>query len=327
MNTDFDALVRESMRRFTDGIEFSQSLADRAGQRVRQRRRRTRRLALVSSAAGAGSLIAASVTLGLPLTASGPPHRVTGIQTTARVIQRVDSALAAVQASRPVEAVIARGFPDVAINLDGPYQARVGTARMWSRAGQVHIAYFAPDGKLVAGVRDSYSRGTSVVTTVDYQHRTWLRSRSHYGGSARLRAEPAGCLFSVVAQSPAQAASQIRRLLHCDHVTIAGRQRIDGIAAIKIVLHVVRSKHRICTAGSGSIGPTKSTFHCTAWTNISRPGGILWVASSDYLPVRFKPTGLPKASSIGRMDFRWLPPTRANLARLQMPIPAGFRHI
>ena len=326
MNTDFDALVRDSMRTFTEGIEYPPPLTDRARQRVRRRRRRTRRLALVTSAAGAGGLIAAGVTLGLPLTASGPPHRVTGIQTTARVIQRVDAALAAVQANSPVEAVIARGFPGARVSVGGPYQVRIGTARMWSRGDVGHIAYFAPDGRLAAGFRSSVTHGTFVATGIDYQHRTWWRSRSRTGASTDQGA-PATCIFRPVAQSPAQAASEIRRLLHCDHVRVAGRQRIDGVAAIKIVLQVVPSKHRTCTSGTGSIGPTKTTWHCTSWTNVSRPGGILWVASSDYLPVRFEPAGLPKSVAIGRMDFRWLPPTQANLARLQMPIPAGFRRI
>ena len=61
-------------------------------------------------------------------------------------------------------------------------------------------------------------------------------------------------------------------------------------------------------------------------------GTTIWVDPSSYLPVRL--TGrvqliLGGAAKQGTttltVDFRWLPPTSANLKELTAPIPKGFR--
>ena len=84
--------------------------------------------------------------------------------------------------------------------------------------------------------------------------------------------------------------------------TVAGRQWVDGVDAIKLTGHM----------------PVAGT--------------TIWVDPSGYLPVRL--TGrvqliLGGAAKQGTtpltVDFRWLPPTRANLRELTAPIPKGFR--
>jgi hypothetical protein len=71
-----------------------------------------------------------------------------------------------------------------------------------------------------------------------------------------------------------------------------GRQRVDGIDAVKI------------TGGKALVA--------------------LWVNPATYLPVR-------AISRFGRgraqTDFRWLSPTRARLFRLSVRVPAGFRQV
>ena len=65
----------------------------------------------------------------------------------------------------------------------------------------------------------------------------------------------------------------------------------------------------------------------------SRPGSpvskTVWVSQSTYLPVR-----VVVRLSFGKLpgreqtaDFTWLPQTAQNLAKLTVPIPAGFRHV
>jgi hypothetical protein len=52
--------------------------------------------------------------------------------------------------------------------------------------------------------------------------------------------------------------------------------------------------------------------------------GTLWANANTFLPVRLVSHGRHFSFQI---DFRWLAPTAANLARLHQPIPAGFRHV
>jgi hypothetical protein len=80
---------------------------------------------------------------------------------------------------------------------------------------------------------------------------------------------------------------------------VAGRQRVDGIEAIELT---------------------------------SRPGSLIsetiWVSPDTYLPVRVivhSPPGMPVFQQTA--DFTWLPPTAQNLAKLTVPIPAGFRKV
>jgi hypothetical protein len=86
--------------------------------------------------------------------------------------------------------------------------------------------------------------------------------------------------------------------------TVAGRQRVDGVDAIKLTGH-------------------KPAAEAT-----------IWVDPSSYLPVRL--TGRVQLISGGTdeqdagtltIDFRWLPPTSANLKELTAPIPPGFREV
>jgi len=50
----------------------------------------------------------------------------------------------------------------------------------------------------------------------------------------------------------------------------------------------------------------------------------LWADASTYLPVRLVSHGRHYGFQI---DVRWPAPTKANLAHLHQPIPAGFRHV
>ena len=57
---------------------------------------------------------------------------------------------------------------------------------------------------------------------------------------------------------------------------------------------------------------------------------VFWVDPATYLPVRDVTTISPPAT--GRVttitdDFRWLPPTPANLADLDVRIPPGFTQV
>ena len=50
--------------------------------------------------------------------------------------------------------------------------------------------------------------------------------------------------------------------------------------------------------------------------------GLLWIDAHTYLPIRMV-TG-SASTGIGVLEFRFLPPTAANLALLRVPIPPGY---
>jgi hypothetical protein len=80
---------------------------------------------------------------------------------------------------------------------------------------------------------------------------------------------------------------------------VAGRQTVDGTEAIELK---------------------------------SRPGSpifeTIWVSPQTYLPVRVVVSSAPGAPTVRQTaNFTWLPPTAQNLAKLTVPVPAGFRKV
>ena len=103
---------------------------------------------------------------------------------------------------------------------------------------------------------------------------------------------PASSLPSTVARS-------LRTAVSCGTLTVAGRQSVDGIEAIKLT---------------------------------SRPGSFIsetiWVSPSTYLPVRVVVRSASGAPAVQQTaDITWLSLTAQNLAKLTVPIPAGFRKV
>ena len=103
---------------------------------------------------------------------------------------------------------------------------------------------------------------------------------------------PASTLPSPVARS-------LRTAVSCGTLTVAGRELVNGVEAIKLT---------------------------------SRPDSFIsetiWVDPSTYLPVRVVVRSAPGSPVIEQTaNITWLPPTAQNLAELTVPIPAGFRHV
>jgi hypothetical protein len=130
-------------------------------------------------------------------------------------------------------------------------------------------------------------------TLVLYPRQSWAR----YGTAQGSAVVPSfACrtygtyFFALSLWEPADLSSVIESGLQCGAFHVAGHQRVDGIDTIKL-------------------------------TGISdgRPAFTLWVDARTYLPVQMTGSGVV-------MQFRWLPPTQANLAQLTGTIPPGFHH-
>jgi hypothetical protein len=339
MNADVEDLLREGMERFTGDLRAPAGLTSRAA------RRRRRRLALRSAtgvavlAAGAVALVAVVVPGAADNGAGGP------VVTAAYVVKHVDSALNAAEPSAIAQMTVTTQGAVIAGGA-----AKTTTTKEWSYGDRWRSVTYSQAGHPV------YDEGSSVsaaYTVVSYLTRTWARQarlrrlaapeigphgcgpvaagppgpsasptapkRPAIGAPAGPAGGPPGprqpavpLLFqfglpgvgfaatSLFASSPpATVARDLRTAISCGALTVAGRQRVDGIEAIELTSR-----------------------------RISLISETIWVTPGTYLPVRVVVRSAPGAPGLRQTaDITWLRPTAVNLARLTVPIPAGFRQV
>ena len=116
---------------------------------------------------------------------------------------------------------------------------------------------------------------------------------------------PPVCQMGLAAPSGSNWRAVLSKLLSCGLFHLDGRQQVDGVEAIKLVSVPQRSL------------PARET---------------VWVNAATYLPVRVNAGWVPSHGprSVITYDYRWLPPTKANLATWhaavrRATIPPGFR--
>jgi hypothetical protein len=314
MNSDVENLLREGMERFTSDLRAPAGLA----RRVAQRRRR--RLALRSAAGVAAALTAGAVALvavGVPGGIGGPAVAA------AAVVQRVDSALSAAEPGEIAQITVTTST----VKPGGTTVTT--TAEEWSYGDQWRSVTNSPTGQ---PVYDEGFSTSSIYTLVSYKTRTWARQPAlgrpfapGYGSRScepllaagqalgpggpvlpPQRPVPAPLLFplglpgigSFVSSLPATVARALRTAVSCGTLAVAGRQRVDGIEAIELT--------------SRQNSPVSET---------------IWVSPGTYLPVRVVVRSAWYGAVRQTADITWLRPTAQNLAKLTVPIPAGFRRV
>ena len=310
-----DSLGRATFERITGGPSRRAQAAGRSSAPARMTRpigERHRRLALRWMAGLAAALAAGAVVL---VTVVLPGATQNGVDAAAYVVKRVDSALNAAEPGEIAQMTITtRG-----IEMYGG-TAVTTTAQEWSYGDQWRLIATSRGGH---PVYDEGFSSSSVYTVVSYQARTWARQPG-LGGPAGYSftpaAVPVGCgpapgrpvatlpvLFAFglpgirasAGSPPATVARDLRAAVACGALAAAGRQRVDGIEAVKLT---------------------------------SRPGSLIsetiWVSPGTYLPLRVAVRPAPGAPGPWQTaDITWLAPTAQNLARLTVPIPAGFREV
>jgi hypothetical protein len=316
MNQDFDEMVRDSMTWFTEGVGVPPGIAARA-RREQRRRLRTRIGWLASGTAvtGAAAVTAVALTVGSIADGGIAPHHhgdaAHVVQTTAMVISRVERALATAASGKPV-AYTRQTNHGVKLFLAPPHgkviRVHGNVMQTWSRGPRQHVVVGTPDGTPALSTVTDNRSGKSVQTIISYQERAWWRGTYQVPTTTK----PAiGCRIGAIDRTPAQWAREVKKLLSCG-AAVAGRQRVDGVAAIRLRLS---SSYRRACAGSNDGGRCHPVP--VGWT------GTLWANAKTFLPVRLRSHGDRFSFQI---DFRWLAPTAANLAKLHQPIPSGFRH-
>jgi hypothetical protein len=247
--------------------------------------------------AAAAALAAAAVALAaieLPDGTEGPAAAA------ASVVKRVDSALSAAGPGEIAQMTVASsGGTGV-----------VTTTKEWSYGDRWRAVTYSPAGHPV------YDEGSSTAFSyiaVSYPTQTWARQPGspdapvpgssgceRVAGALPLLLQPGlpGTGFSASSR-PATVARELRAAISCGTLIVAGRQRAGGVEAIKLA-----------SSPDSQIPET------------------IWVSPDTYLPVRVVARAAAKPGAPWlTADITWLRPTGQNLAKLTVPIPAGFRQV
>jgi hypothetical protein len=229
----------------------------------------------------------------------------------AYVIKNVSSALSAAEPGTIAQMTVTTSGPA----LPG-VKSTTTTAEEWSNGSEWRSVTYSSPG------HPAYDEGfssTSGYTLVSYPTKTWARQPGlgqpaappSGAPSARHSCGPAIGAFPVlfrlglpgtstsVSSLPTTVATALRTAVSCGSLTVAGRQTVDGTDAIEL------------TSRAGS--PIAET---------------IWVSPSTYLPVRVVVRSASATPGFQQTaDFTWLAPTAQNLAKLTVPVPAGFRQV
>jgi hypothetical protein len=297
MNTDVEELLREGMERYTADLRAP------AGLTFQVARRRRRRLARRSLTGGAAALAAGAAALAVLVPNINGAAR--PAVDAAYVIKNVSNALSAAEPGTIAQMTVTTS--------GGPGGAT--SAEEWSNGNEWRSVTFSSPGHPI------YDEGFSTAsgyTLVSYPTKTWARQAGvgqpaapAFGTPPAKRAcGPVVGAFPVLfrlglpgtstspSSLPTTVATALRTAVSCGTLTVAGRQTVDGTDAIEL------------TSRAGSL--------------ISE---IIWVNPDTYLPVRVVVHSPYTPGLQQTADFTWLPPTAQNLAKLAVPVPAGFRQV
>jgi hypothetical protein len=318
MTHRIEEMLREGFDRLTADARAPAGMVGRA-----QERNRRRRIASLSATAGTAVLAAAAITIAMAVPRSGPAPRV---QTIAYVTSRAQQALAGVAQAQAIEEVRATArngtFGFTVLNMAlSKVQNPAGSAvlpgvlggvkaqRMtsWFYQGLVLQEGLSAAGKLVftasiGTVTSPAGKQVPEAYGAAYPVRTRWRSPLT-GRSAKLPGLT--CASAFPGSATPRLRATILKALSCKLFALDGHEQIGGVSAIRLVMNPPPGL------------PARET---------------LWLDASTYLPLRTSTAFLSSRGRVGLLvqDYRWLPPSRANLATLhaairRATIPSGFR--
>jgi hypothetical protein len=175
----------------------------------------------------------------------------------------------------------------------------LGVTKIWAGDGKLRIERFTRAGKLSSDFGSSTTRTAFTQVTVNYSDKTWARAS---GPPVASPTTPSFTCASVSAEfgiyvNPSREAAWLRTAVSCGTLKADGTATVDGVSAIKLVMASVKVKGASLT---------------------------LYVSPKTYLPVRLMSISAGH-SHVMQADYQWLPPTTANLAKLDLPaVPRGF---
>jgi hypothetical protein len=170
----------------------------------------------------------------------------------------------------------------------------------WFLGVRYRAITLTPSGGPQTDFGDDVGFRAETQVNVDYQKRTWWRLvRPELPTSPPVQdsnsCSDAG--FNSQPTSAPEMAAQIRTEVACGLLKAAGNGFVDGVWTVKL---------------TGVSAGLRETY---------------WIDTTTYLPVRIVTAVADGGKSGEQADIQWLPPTAANLAKLTVPIPAGFAEV
>jgi hypothetical protein len=327
MDSDVEELLREGMGRFTRDVRAPAGLVQRAA------RRRRRRWAVHIMAGGATAMTAAAVAVAAVVVPAAPGLRGSVVET-AYVVHRVNRALDAAQPGEMAQmkiTTVSAGAPGGA--------ATTTTTEEWSYGDQWRSITSSAGRTLY----DEGSSASSVYTLVSYLKRTWARALEPAPPAFSVSG-PVSCgtvaalplLFrfglpgvgSIASALPATVVKDLRNAISCGDFRAAGRQRVDGIEAIRLTSRPGSPLSETIWVNPGTDLPVRvEVTGPNPDKLVPAPSqGPAGLAAPPNTPAQ-SPTGISHSFPRQEADITWLRPTAQNLARLTVPVPAGFRRV
>jgi hypothetical protein len=295
MTANLEEMLAEGLARYAETVTAPSGLV--ASARARRRRRLVARSGLAAASAVA-------VALGMVALATGGSTGEPRVLTDAYVVKEVQAALAATDAN------------------DGKVMhATTGGSAMpaesWAYRDAAVDRLYGPRGQATVAIGYLISGDSAAYTFVNYATRTWAGYHQGTAGAPFLPASLAGLALTPQcgASSPASPGGTLswpdylRSELACGVLHYAGNATVNGVRAIVLDRAPAVSAHGMKER--------------------------LWVNAQTYLPVRAVVQEVPGRYPMPEpgvlyrttTDFQWLPPTQANLAKVALPIPAGFHQV
>jgi hypothetical protein len=317
MNTDVEDLLRDGMERFTEGVAAPAGLAHAAGRL--HRRRVAVRATLASSAA---TVIAVSAVIAV-IAASGATAARTRAQTVADLTRQVRQAVAndnlvyvgRTNGTDGPDVVWAYGRQSRWVEYwpTTDYRDRVVNGkRLWDFPPQYRGQAFSVEGTALVG-------GRLMGAYVIYSDRKYNLSR-------QLPTQSSACTTTGALEMGGPATvgvnwkSFIDGMLACGAASATPRVRVNGAETTKIIGKPVTVR---LPAGYSKVIRAK-------WVTVR---WALYVNPATFLPVRIEGSTKTYGGAAGTYlssgvtDVQWLPPTKANVARTLVIIPAGFQRV
>jgi hypothetical protein len=281
--------LRITMEQFTEHVVMPPGLARSAYLRWRRRRVMTRAAVAAAAAVVAGAAVV--------ITASGDGGNAQA-QGAAYVVTHVENALTAVGRGNNISfsRTTSAGLSSDAPAAGFPWR----TDLAWNTRDRFNEIEYTSSGRTFFSLTVTRVPGGLQMLTVQYAYRLVIHQELTGAGTARGCSTAAGVLATLdfnpndLTNWPAT----IRALVGCKLLRLAGHQRVGGVDLIRFVQPQVP---------------------------VDYLSVALLVNPSTFLPSRMVVTwSQPGQGWQTTTEFGSLPPTRANLAHLSAPIPAGF---
>jgi hypothetical protein len=303
MSTNLEERLVESMRDYAASI----STAGVTGLARRVRARHRRRQLAIRGTLAAGAAASTAGVLVITLALAQPAPVLLGARAAAYVTAQAERALAGRALGDVVYVRTTLGGPGV---HDSPYAPgiKVTSADNWSYGRVNRTEAYAARGRAIANVAVQTEPKALRTTMVLYRSAIWWHlTQPVVNVQVKVPGQSACTVYGVIGgpslgapNPPASWPETIRHELACGQMIETGRQLIDGQPVIRLEQQV----------------PPIITLRT-----------VYWVSLSTYLPVRIRMSSTSGQYWWEQEDFSWLRPTPANLARVRVQIPAGFRRV